>query len=158
MNLSDSDKLTVLLKLRDDQINEISRRRGLEQKWFEWSSSLLLAAFGAVVALSNRANPLPYSIVVKFLATVLILVPTSISSYRIIREKEKSVGNAESIEHIQELLRVYEENVYGTASPYPKEWIGRYARGMKKRQTPIFYSYILIVMGSCVAIAIWLIL
>jgi len=158
MNLSDSDKLTVLLKLRDDQIGEINRRRGLEQKWFEWSSSLLLAAFGAVIALSNRSNPLPHSVVVKFLATVLILVPTLLSSYRIIREKRKSVGNAESIEHIQELLQIYEENVYGAASPYPKEWISRYARGMKKRQTLIFYSSILIVMGSCVAIAIWLIL
>ena len=47
MQLSDSDKLSVLLQLLEHQISEIKRREGREQQLFEWATSLLLAAFAA---------------------------------------------------------------------------------------------------------------
>jgi hypothetical protein len=94
VQLSDSDKLNVLLQLLEHQIEEIKRREGREQQLFEWATSLLLAAFAAVIALSDRSTSLPYSFYVKLLATLLIAVPTAIIAYRILGYTRRSASNA----------------------------------------------------------------
>lgn len=75
MMFSDSDKTAILLNLLDRQIDEIQKREQAEQKLFEWATSLLLAAFAGVVALSQKSTPIPQAVLVKLLATAMISVP-----------------------------------------------------------------------------------
>jgi|CXWL01.1.fsa_nt_gi hypothetical protein len=158
MSLSDSDKTTILLNLLDRQTSQIERREQKEQQWFEWQTGLLLATFGAIVALAQRSSPLPYLVIIKSLATVLVGIPTLLVIYRIVRQKSRSVKNAETIERIQQLLHLFDEGVYGSQSPYPKEWAGNLAKGRLKRTTPNYYALILLLMMACVITTIWLVL
>jgi hypothetical protein len=158
MDLLPGEKLTVLLQLLEHQIGEIERREGREQQLFEWSTGLLVAAFGAVIALSDRDHPLPYPLAVKALAILLILVPTTIFAIRILGYSQRSADNAEAVERIEDLLKLFDPHYYGDRSPYPPEWQGKLAKGRRQRKTPRYYTFILMLMASCVVMTIWLIL
>jgi hypothetical protein len=158
VQLSESDKVNVLLQLLTHQLEEIKRREGREQQLFEWATGLLLAAFAAVIALSDRSTPLPYSPSIKLLATLLIAVPTAIIAYRILGYTKRSAGNAEAVERIESLLHLYEKGYYGTTTPYPPDWEKKLAKVRLGRRTPLLYSLILSLMATCVVITIWLIL
>ena len=158
MEFSNSDKVTVLLNQLSHQLEIIEQKRQREQKWFDWLSGMLLASFGVVVAISDRTNPLPYPIAIKALASIMILVPTFISVYRISREKNKAIKNAETAERIQQLLHLYDDDFYGKETPYPKTWKGKFAAGRKERTTPTYYSFILLLMAACVVASIWLLM
>jgi hypothetical protein len=153
---SDSDKVTILLYLLEHQTDQIRRREQRVRQWFEWSTGLLLAAFGAVIALSGRSNPLPHPILIKLLATILITVPTILLTSRILRQSKASVGNAEAIERVQQLLHLFEDGYYGAHSPYPQTWEGTLAKGRLKRRSPYYYAFILVLMVACVVATIWL--
>ena len=156
--LSASDKTEILLKVLDDQIRSIERGEEREQQLFQWSTSLLLAAFGVVVALSDRSQALPFPIVVKSLATVLIVVPVFLSIIWIFRRSRRSVKNAEAIERIEKSLRLFEDGYYGVDSPYPRAWEGRLAESRLRRKTPVYYALVMVIMTTCVVTVIWLIL
>jgi len=158
MEFSTADKTSIVLYALDYNIKEIHRREEKQQQLFEWSTSLLLAAFGAVVALSSRSSPLPYTIPIKLIATALIAVPTFLFAYRILLHTRGSVANAKAVERIQELLHLFEDGYYGIRSPYPQEWEGKLAEGIRKGKTPIYYAFILSLMAMCVIVAIWLLL
>jgi hypothetical protein len=104
---------------------------------------LLLAAFAAVVALSGRSTPLAYPIHVKILATAMIVVPAFLFTHRIITRVESHVGNAKAVERIEETLHLFEDGYYGVRSPYPQEWQGKLAEGIRKGKIPIYYALIL---------------
>ena len=158
MDFSNGDKVSVLLNQLNQQLDVIERKRQREQKWFDWVSGMLLASFGAVVALSDRNNPLPHPLAIKALASTMILVPAFIAVYRIDKEKGKAVRNAETAERIQQLLHLYDDNFYGKETPYPKAWMGEFAAGRRRRTTPIYYSLILFLMAACVVASIWLLM
>jgi len=158
MEFSSSDKASVLLNLLDRQIDEIQRKEQREQQWFEWSTSLLLATFGAVIAFSDRANPLPYPVIIKSVATILIVIPSFIATSRILVERSKATKNAQTVERIQQLLHLFEDGYYGVQSPYPPVWAGNLARGRLNRKTPVYYALILLLLMICVITTIWLIL
>lgn len=158
MDFSNSDKVTILLNQLNHQLDAVEDKRQREQKWFDWVSGMLLASFGVVVALSDRTNPLAYPFAVKFLASIMILVPTFIAVYRIGKEKSKAIKNAETAERIQQLLHLYDDGIYGKETPYPQAWKGKFAAGRKKRTTPIYYSFILFLMAACVVASIWLLM
>lgn len=158
MGLSDSDKITVLLNLLNCQIDEIRRREQTEQKLFEWATSLLLASFGVIVALSQKAALIQHAIIVKFIATILVSVPIGLITFRILGRSKASMGNAEAVERIQDLLHLFEDGYYGSHSPYPKVWSGTLAAGRLKRKSPIYNSVILALMAGCLVTTIWLIL
>jgi len=154
-----SEKISVLLKLLDNQISELQHKDEQGQKWFEWTTSLLLAAFGAIVALSNRSMPIPQPIVVKSLATVLVSLPTLLFISRILSRSRGAATNAKTIVRIQKLLFVFDEKYYGTHSPYPEAWSSDYLETLVlKRRTPFTYVWVLMLMASCVITAIWVIL
>jgi len=155
---SQSDKVTILLNLLDLQTSEIQRREEIEQKFFEWSTSLLLATFAGVIALSQNDTPLPYSILVKILATVMIGIPVYFSILGIITRSSASKTNAEAVERIQELLHLFDDNYYGSHSPYPHEWVGRLAQSRLKRKSPIHKSVIIVTMACCVVATLWVVL
>jgi len=159
MEPSSSDKVVVLLNLLDRQADFMLWSEEKQQKWFEWATSLLLAAFGVVVALSSRSTPLPYPTLVKTLATALISVPTSLLISRIWSQAGSSARNADVLARIEQLLYLFEDGYYGGQSPYPKEWAGDHlAKVVSRRRTPIAYILILGLMTACVVAAIWLIL
>ncbi len=158
MDFSTSDKTTILIHLFDYQAREIQRREAREQQMFEWTVGLLLAAFGAIVALSDRDAPLLYPVPVKMLATVLIGVPTIIFAVRIRRYTERSVENAEAIDRIERVLHLFEEGYYGVDTPYPEEWAGGLSNRRKKRNTQNYYSAIMLLLAVCVIATVWLIL
>jgi hypothetical protein len=160
MRLSSSDKTTVLLKLLELQFNEILRRETREQQWFEWSTSLSLAAFAAIIALSGKLSSLPgfYSLFVKLLASILVALPTLLISSRILHQTKFNAKNAEAVEGIENLLRVFDGKYYGAHTAYPKDWKNQFTISTLKRKTPYYYITILITMATCVVIAIWLVL
>ena len=158
MNRVEIDKTAVILRSLEHQFREIQRREEREQKLFEWSSGLLLAAFAAIVALSGRTSALPHALFVKTLASILIGVPTIIFSGRLLRYSKLTVDNAEAIERIEEILGVFEEGVYGEQALYPPRWRGQLARKRSERKTPHLYSVILLLMAACVIATIWLLL
>jgi len=79
MEFSVRDKTEILLQSLDSQIEVIGQGEEREQQLFQWSTSLLQASFGAVVALSDRSSALPFAGTVKLLATALIAVPVGLS-------------------------------------------------------------------------------
>jgi len=158
MELSSSDKTAVLLHVLKDQIDAIERRESREQTWFEWATNLLLATFGATVALAGKAASLPYPIVTKVLATALVTIPSGLIVSRILTSRKRQARNAKTVERIQQLLHLFEEGYYGTHSPYPNDWAGNLAKGILRRKTPLYFAAILALMASCVVVAIWLLL
>ncbi len=158
MGLSDESKVTVLLNLLDRQVDEIQRREETEQKLFEWSTSLLLASFAGVVALSQKTTVLPQAVYVKLIATVMVGIPVFLAISRIVTRSSASVPNAEALERIQSLLHLFEDGYYGSHSPYPQSWAGGLASSRLKRKSPLQKSMILALMSICVIATIWLIL
>jgi hypothetical protein len=150
MELSNSSKVTVLLHLLEQQTKSIDDRVKIERSWFEWTTGLLLASFGAVVALSGRTQPLPYPEIIKTIATILVVVPAIISISRILRTTQGMMNNATAVERIQDLLFIFEDDIYGKQSPFPVTWRGKLASGFLKRRTPKYYSLILLIMTTCV--------
>lgn len=159
MDMSNSDKVTVLLNLLNYQTNEMHRQEEIAQKWFEWSTSLLLAAFGVVIALSGRSSPLPYPILVKSLATILVIVPTVLFVIRILSRAIVAATNAQTMIRLEKLLHLFESEYYGSHSPYPETWAGDFLPDViLKRRTPISYTLVLGLMAGCVVTTIWLVL
>jgi len=158
MRLSTSDKVEVLLKAFDFNIGEINRKQAEQQKNFEWTTSTLLAAFAAVIALSGVNIPTAYSIFVKLLATVLIAVPSSVFIIRIPTRRNDNIENAKAVESIEEALHLFQDKYYGPQSPFPKTWKGNFANVVRKDKLPIYFSFIISVMAACVIIVIWLLL
>lgn len=155
----DNEKISVLLNLLDYQTGELQHKDEQGQKWFEWTTSLLLAAFGAIVALSNRSTPIPQPIVVKSLATVLVSLPTFLFISRILSRPRGAATNAKTIVRIQKLLFVFDEKCYGEHSPYPKEWSNDYLEKLvHKHRTSTTQILVLLLLVSCVITAIWIIL
>ena len=158
MRLSTSDKVEVLLKAFDFNIGEINRKQAEQQKNFEWTTSTLLAAFAAVIALSGVNIPTAYSLSIKLLATALIAVPSSVFIIRIPTRRKDSIENAKAVESIEEALHLFEDKYYGAQSPFPKTWKGAFPDIVRKDKLPVYLSFIIGVMAVCVIIAIWLLL
>lgn len=159
MEFSNSDIVTVLLRLLDSQTELMKWNEERQQRWFEWAASLLLAAFGAVVVLGSNPKPLPYAELVKSLATVLIFVPTILIISRIWSESYDTAGNGAVLVHIEELLHLFEADAYGPTSPYPPTWAGDHLKqSILKRRTPMAYALILGLMAVSVVLTIWLVL
>jgi len=159
VNLTDADKIAVLLNRLDFHTNEIQRREERETKLFEWSTTVLLAVFAVIVALSDRSAPLAYPILIKSIATLLIAFPTGVFAYRILSEKSSMKRQAEIVEKIEHELHLFDEGQYvADASLYPHRWKGNLAANMLKRKTPTYYVLILIIMTLCVIASLWLIL
>lgn len=158
MRLSTSDKVGVLLKAFDFNIGEINRKEDEQQKNFEWTTSLLLAAFAAVVALSGVNIPPAYSFFIRLLATTLIAIPSSVFIIRIPVRRKDNIENAKAVESIEEALHLFQDKYYGPQSPFPKTWKGTFPDVVRKDKLPVYFSFIISVMAVCVIIAIWLLL
>lgn len=158
MEFSTSDKAEILLNALNFNVEEIHRREEGQLKLFEWSTALLLAAFGAVVALAGRSGPLNYPVLVKALATALITVPIFLFTQRIITRVGSSLGNAEAIQRIEETLRLFEDGYYGAHSPYPPQWRGNLGDSIRRGKMRYYYAAILVLMTACVVTAIWVLL
>jgi hypothetical protein len=139
MELSTNNKTEILLNVLDFNIKEINRKEEEQQKLFEWSTGLLLAAFAAVVALSGRTTPFLFI-------------------HRIMTRTKDAAGNADAVETIEETLHLFEDGYYGARSPYPKEWQGRLGEDIRKDKLPTYYALIIGLMVACVVTAIWLLL
>jgi len=139
MDISNSDKVTVLLHLLDQQIKAIDDRVMIESRWFEWSTNLLLAAFAAIVAISVISKPLPNLPIIKIIASILVMIPAILSTLRIRNTKKGMMINASVLEGIEELLHLFENGVYGEQSPFPPDWKGTLASGFPKRRTPTYF-------------------
>lgn len=158
MNMSDTDKITVLLNRLDFHINEIQRREEKETRLFEWSTTLLLAVFAVVIALSDRAEPLSHPVLVRIIATFLIAFPTLVFSYRIWSERPSMQRQAEVVELIQSGLYLFDKGYYiADMALYPERWKGNLAVSRLKRKTPIYYVAIILLMAICVITTMWIV-
>ena len=159
MELSDNDKLTLLLNRLDFHTTEIQRREEKETKLFEWSTTLLLTVFAVIIALSDRSSPLQYQVLIKVIASLLIITPTIIFISRILGERKSMHWQAQVIERIESKFHLFEESYYveGVAL-YPTKWKGNLAESMLKRKTPIYYALVLILLAVGVTTTLWLIL
>lgn len=157
MELTTEIKASVLLQLLEFHMNEIHRCEESEKTWFEWASALLLATFAAVIALASSSEPLQHPIIIRGLATVLILVPTLISVWQILNASKGVKGSVEVIVRLEKLLCLYDGGYYDTKPLYAKEW-SNLTQDVKKRNTPYLYVGIIAVMAACVIFAVWLLL
>lgn len=153
-----SDKITVLLNLLDFQLKEIQRRQDREQQIFQWSTSLLLGVFGAIIALAGNVSAIPTATTIKFLASLMILFPVLFSVFWIFRLSQQATHNAGVVDSIQQLLHLFETGYYGPESPYPQVWQGKLKGNLQQRRTPFYYSVVMITMVLCVVVTIWLVL
>lgn len=158
MELSTSQKVQTLLFLHKFQYGEIHRREEREQKWFEWTASSILVAFGVVLALSRNSIPIPYPIIIKTLASVLITLPTLLISWRMFKQINLIVKNAEAVEYIEAALKVFKKDYYGVPKLYPEEWEGNLALDYSNRKIQRTYVSILMLMAVCVIATIWIVL
>jgi hypothetical protein len=151
-------KVNILLNALDFQIKEIQRRQDREQVIFQWSTSMLLAIFAAIIALAGHISSTTYPVILKTLASVMVSFPILFSIFWIFRLSEQATNNAGVVEVIEDILYLFEEGYYGPKSPYPKAWEGNLKHNLEKRRTPIYYCLVLITMTICVVISIWLML
>jgi len=160
MDISDDGKATVLLNLLNYRLDNIQKREQRERQWFEWTTGMLLASFAAIIALSNgSSNALSHPILVKSLATVLVVVPVCVMISRILNRKG-STEDAKIVTRIEKLLHIFDEDYYGSHSPYPIEWApdGLFSQMLRKRKTPFLYTVVLSIMTLSVVVTIWVIL
>jgi hypothetical protein len=158
IELEPSDRVTVLLQALDYQIGAIKAGEDREQQLFQWATSLLLTAFGVVVAFADSSSALRFPFVVKSLASVLVTVPVILTIVWIFRRSKGSANNAKAIERIEKALRLFEQGYYGTDSPYPQEWEGGLVLSRGHRKTPLYYALVIGLMTVCVVAAVWLVL
>ncbi|NPV75541.1 MAG: hypothetical protein HPY59_04115 [Anaerolineae bacterium] len=159
MELSDSEKIAFLLNRLDFHTHEIHRREEKEAKLFEWSTTFLMTVFAVIIALSGRSNPLPYRILIKVIASLLIIVPNVIFILRIATERRSVYRQAQVIELIESRFHLFEEGYYvENAALYPEKWKGNLARNMYKRKTPVYYMFVLAFLLAAVTATLWLIL
>jgi len=152
--ISNSAKVTILLNILGSQIGEIQRREEREQQIFLWATSLLLAVFGAILALSDKTNQLAYPTAMKLLITAMVTIPISLFIRWLFRFRTDDIKNTEIIERIEKLLHLFESGHYGEHSPLPEHWLGRSRR---LRRTPLYYAATMLLMTACVIVAIWLV-
>lgn len=159
-DFSTDNKVAILLKLLEVQTEELRRKDEVEQLLFQWTTGLLLAVFGGVLALSGKATALPSlsATSIKILASVIVAIPALLSVIWIFRRSRISAENTRAIEHIQELLHLFQDGFYGAHSPYPHHWQGQFTKGRLKRKTPKYYASVIFLMSACVIAAIWLVL
>jgi len=156
--LSVETKLSVLMKLLEIQIDGLERKATIERNLFQWTTSLLLAVFGVVVALADKTAALPHALPIKILSTIVVSAPALLSVVWIFRRSRGSVSNTAAIEQIQDLLGVFDDKRYGAHSPYPRRWEGTLASSHAKRKTPYYYTAVIMIMAACVILAIWFVL
>jgi hypothetical protein len=72
-NILNKDKVNILLNLLESQFSELRRSEEREQVVFQWTTSLLLVSFGALIALSDRSIPLQHPLAIKLLASICSL-------------------------------------------------------------------------------------
>jgi hypothetical protein len=159
MKISGADKITFLLNRMEFHTKEIQRREEKEARLFEWSTTLLLAIFAVVMALSDRSSPLPYQLPIKLIASLLIIAPTFIFIVRILGERKTMYRHAQVIEKIQSNFHLFEKGYYVKGEVlYPAKWEESLAESMLRRKTPIYYAAVLIILGLSVIATLWLIL
>jgi hypothetical protein len=159
MEISDTDKVAVLLDRLEFHTSEIHRREEKESRLFEWSTTLLLAIFAVIISLSDRADPLPYQTTVKAIASFIILIPNVVFILRIRGERRSMYKQAKVIELIETELHLFDENYYvANQALYPLTWKNNLADSMLKRKTPVYYIFILLFLLSVVVITLWLVL
>lgn len=156
--ISESSRIAVLLKLYELQTEEMEKKASVERTLFQWTTSLLLAVFGVIIALADKTAALSQATAIKILSTAIITAPAVLSVIWIFRRSRISISNAIAIEQIQDLLGVFEEKLYGSHSPYPQKWKGKLASGRARRKTPYYYAAVIAIMTVCVILAIWLVL
>lgn len=156
--ISSGDKIQILLKLLDEQVKNIERSEEQEQRLFQWATSLLLAAFGVIMALADKSGVFSSPVIIKLIATTIVVVPVLLSIFWIFRRSQRSVKNAESVVRIEKLLHLFDEQFFGTHSPYPKEWEGGLPDSRRRRKTPTYYALVMAIMTFCVVATIWLVL
>ena len=139
-------------------MGEMRKKDEVEQSLFQWTTSLLLAIFGVIVALADKTTTLPAADAIKILVTVIVIAPTFLSVVWIFRRARISIKNAVAIEMIQRLLSLFDSDADGKHSPHPKEWQGKLAKGLTTRKTPYYYATVIFIMSACVIFAIWLVL
>lgn len=161
MNVSEDQKIAVLLNRLDFHTGEIQRRQDVELRLFEWSTGLLAAVFAVVVALSTSKSPLPNIILIKSLATLLIAAPTGMFIYRILSDRNSQRRQAEIAQTIENELHLFDKSYYVEGrSLYPEKWnsTNSLPQGMMKRRTPVYYAVIMGIMLFCVVSTVWLVL
>ncbi len=151
-------EVTILLNALDFQLSEIQRRQDREQQIFQWSTSVLLAVFGVVTALYGTTATTSFPNTIKFLASLMVILPIVASIYWIFRLSSQAVNNARTVERLQELLFLFHTGYYGAISPYPQSWRGNLAHNLRHRRTPVYYGLILATMMICVVLSVWIVL
>ena len=159
MELDTGDKIGVLLDRLNFHTTEMHRREEKEMRLFEWGTTLLLASFGAVLALSDRSSPLPYPVVIKALATLLVLVPTAIFCIRILSERKSMIQQANLVVKLEDALHLFKEGFYiSMQSLYPDYWRVKLPDAARNRRTPLYFVIILLFLLACVTATIWILL
>ncbi|MCG8351575.1 MAG: hypothetical protein MI924_27730 [Chloroflexales bacterium] len=151
-------KITVLLNTLDFQLNEIQRQQDHEQQIFQWAMSFLLTLFGAIMALFGVTTTTQFPVIIKILASVIVVFPIVFSMYWIFRLSAQAVNNAIAAERIQSFLLLFHPNYYGPEALYPQEWRGNLAKDIRKRRTPLYYAITMVMMTACLEISIWTLL
>lgn len=156
--LSVDNRISILSTLLEIQMGQMEQKAVVERTLFQWTTSLLLAVFGVIIALADKTATLPSAAAIKILSTLIVSAPAILSVIWIFRRSRISVGNAKAIEEIQDLLGLFDGKMYGAHSPYPMEWKGKLAYGHARRKTPYYYAAVILIMSTCVVLAIWLVL
>lgn len=158
LNISNSDKITILLNRLDFHTNEIQRREETETRLFEWATAMLLGVFIAVIALSGSSGSALSTTVNKVIASLLIGIPACLFSFRILGERRSQARQAAIIEKIENELKLFDKGFYLSANAvYPHNWQNNLAKSMLQRKTPVIYAAITVLMTLLVMLTIWLI-
>ncbi len=158
-NILNKDKVNILLNLLESQFSELRRSEEREQVVFQWTTSLLLVSFGALIALSDRSIPLQHPLAIKLLASIMLTFPATFSVVWMIWRVKRSSRNADAVDRIRESLHLYEDGYYGgLLSVYPHYWKNAFAKYIVKRLETKYYIAIVILMTICVVGSLWIVI
>ncbi|MDJ0752235.1 MAG: hypothetical protein QNJ45_01870 [Ardenticatenaceae bacterium] len=158
MEFEQGEKIEILLSRLDFHVAEIQRRQENETRLFEWTTALLLAVFAVLISVSDISAIFANPVLVKWIATVMIGIPTAVFAVRILSENQSMARQGKIVEAIQEELRFFDKGVYiQDQSLYPNRWRHGFAQSMLTRRTPTYYVIVIVVMALCVIATLWLI-
>lgn len=155
-------KIDILKFMLENQLNELNFRREREYRIFTWSSSILLALIGGLLIYRQESGLLlnSYGLAGRIIAsaTIVLLVFFSISWQN--RNNRYRGQNAQTIAHISDLFRCYEDGFYdpeNNTALFRKEWAdyGKNHTKFKSRFLHANFVTATFVLGILATLMIW---
>lgn len=159
------EKIDLLLYMDGVQRQEIRYRDERQHNIFTWSSSILIAVMGALIATKQSEVIIwgTYGLTGKIMASIIIAFLVFFSVQWQIRNRKYIADNGAVIQKIDYLLHYYDKGYFdpqNKESLFPEKWFQQYPTPKEKlnffsRLKSLNYTSATFILGALTLLMIW---